>query len=57
VTADVLDEARPMFMWYVGWAREMEIRHEVEKWGWIRNELAILAGRKRGPGRKRGRGL
>ena len=46
-----------MFMWYVGWAREMEIRHEVEKWGGIRNELAILEGRTRGPGRKRGRGL
>lgn len=57
VTADVSDEARPVFEWYVGWAREMEIRHDVEKVGWIRNELAILEGRKRAWGRKRGPGL
>ncbi len=51
VTADVSDEARPMFEWFkVGVAREMEIRREVEKSGWIRYELAILAARKRGRG-------
>ena len=50
VTADVSDEARPVFEWYVGWAREMEIRHEVEKWGRIRSELADLDGRKSGKG-------
>jgi len=39
-----------MFEWYVGWAREKEIRHEVEKWGRIRSELADLDGRKNGKG-------
>ncbi len=51
VTADVSDEARPMFEWFkVGSAREMEIRREVQKSGWIRHELAMLAARKRGRG-------
>jgi len=51
VTADVSDAARPRFEWFkVGLAREMEIRREVEKSGWIRYELAILAARKRGRG-------
>ena len=39
-----------MFEWYLGLAREIEIRHDVEKLGWIRNELAILEKRKRGRG-------
>ena len=50
VTADVSIEERVMFEWYLGLAREIEIRHDVEKLGWIRNELAILEKRKRGRG-------
>ena len=39
-----------MLEWYVGLAREIEIRHDVEKLGWIRNERANREKQKRGRG-------
>lgn len=42
MTTDISDGARPMmFEWYVGLAREMEIRHEIENAAWMRDERPI----------------